>query len=32
MTAFPLPDVNHHPVAVDIGDLQATQFRASDTR
>ena len=32
MTTFPLPDVNHHPLAVDIGDLQATQFRATDTR
>ena len=32
VTAFPLPDVNHHPLAVDIGDLKTAQFRAADTR
>src|SRR5712671_3184841 len=32
MSAFPLADVNHHPLAVDIGDLKTAQFRAPDTR
>jgi len=32
MSAFPLADVNHHPLAVDIGDLKTAQFRATDTR
>src|SRR6201984_568183 len=32
MSAFPLANVNHHPLAVDIGDLKTAQFRAADTR
>jgi len=32
MSAFPLANVNHHPLAVDIGDLKAAQFCAADTR
>src|SRR6266436_5680973 len=32
MSAFPLANVNHHPLAVDITDLKTAQFRAADTR
>jgi hypothetical protein len=32
LSAFPLANAHHHPLAVDIGDLQATQFRPPDTR
>src|ERR1700688_2250330 len=32
MSGFPLANVNHHPLAVDIGDLKTAQFRAADTR
>jgi hypothetical protein len=32
MSAFPLANVNHHPLAVDIGDLKTAQLRAADTR
>src|SRR5260370_3482624 len=32
MAAFALAGVNHHPLAVDIGDLKAAKFRAPDTR
>src|SRR6266851_3900609 len=32
MPAFPLANVNHHPLAVDVGDLKTAQFRAADTR
>jgi len=32
VAAFALADVNHHPLAVDIGDLKAAEFGAPDTR
>src|ERR1700686_5155201 len=32
MSAFPLANVNHHPLAVDISDLKTAEFRATNTR